>query len=89
MKKLLLFVTTLMFVSCSSVKDTTDAALDQVRSGASVGFNTERVQGGYQVSGNASTNVFGVEPYGSFTAGIKYAPRRTVETTTLETVSAK
>ncbi len=78
-----------MFVSCSSVKDTTDAALDQVRSGASVGFNTERVQGGYQVSGRASTNVFGVEPYGSFTTGIRYAPRRTVETTTLETVSAK
>jgi hypothetical protein len=79
MKTLLLIVTSLMFVSCSSVKDTTNAALDQARSGASVGFNTERVSGGYQVSGRASTNIFGVEPYGSFTAGIKYAPRQAVE----------
>lgn len=79
MKTLLLIVTSLMFVSCSSVKDTTNAALDQARSGASVGFNTERVPGGYQVSGNASTNVFGVEPYGSFKAGIRYAPRQAVE----------
>lgn len=78
-----------MFVSCSSVKDTTNAALDQARSGASVGFSTERVKGGYQVSGSASTNVFGVEPYGSFSAGIKYAPRRAVDTTPVETESTK
>lgn len=89
MKTLLLIVTSLMFVSCSSVKDTTNAALDQARSGASVGFNTERVDGGYQVSGRASTNVFGVEPYGSFTAGIRYAPRRPVEAPVVETVSTK
>ena len=89
MKTLLLIVTSLMFVSCSSVKDTTNAALDQARSGASVGFNTERVPGGYQVSGNASTNVFGIEPYGSFTAGIRYAPEKTLETPSVETQSAK
>ena len=89
MKKLLLFVTALMFVSCSSVKDTTNSALDQARSGASVGFSTERVKGGYQVSGSASTNVFGVEPYGSFSAGIRYAPKQPVEDSTIEKQSAK
>ncbi len=65
--------------SCTSVKEQTNAALDQVKTGASVGFTTERVEKGYQVSGHASTNVFGVEPYGSFTAGVRYAPRRPVE----------
>lgn len=65
--------------SCTSVKEQTNAALDQAKTGASVGFVTEKVEKGYQVSGHASTNVFGVEPYGSFTAGVRYAPRRPVE----------
>ena len=65
--------------SCTSVKQTSNAALNQARTGASGGFTTEKVEKGYQVSGHASTNVFGVEPYGSFTAGIKYAPRKPVE----------
>ena len=89
MKKLLLFVTTLMFVSCSSVKDTANAVLEKARSGASVGFNTERVENGYQVSGRASTNVFGIEPYGSFSTGIRYTPRRTVQSQSAETISTK
>jgi uncharacterized lipoprotein YajG len=62
--------------SCTSIKSTSDAALAQAKTGASVGFTTEKVEKGYQVSGHASTNVFGIEPYGSFTAGIKYAPKR-------------
>ena len=66
-------------VSCSSVKSTTSTTLDHVKTGASVGFVTEKVDNGYQASGHASTNVFGVEPYGSFTAGIRYAPRKPVE----------
>lgn len=64
--------------SCSSVKSTSEAALDQAKTGASIGFATERVEQGYQVSGHASTNVFGIAPYSSFTAGIKYAPKRPV-----------
>ena len=79
MKTLLLTAMLVGLVSCSSVKNTTDTALNQARTGASVGFVTEKVEKGYQVSGHASTNVFGVEPYGSFTAGIRYAPRRPVE----------
>ena len=78
MKTLLLATMLMGLVSCTSVKSTTDAALDQARTGASVGFSTEKVEKGYQVSGHASTNVFGVEPYGSFTAGIRYAPRRPI-----------
>ena len=79
MKTLLLTAMLAGLVSCSSVKNTTDTALNQARTGASVGFSTEKVEKGYQVSGHASTNVFGVEPYSSFTAGIKYSPRRPVE----------
>ena len=79
MKTTLLIAMLAGLISCTSVKNTTDAALDQARTGASVGFATEKVDKGYQVSGHASTNVFGVEPYGSFTAGIRYAPRRPVE----------
>lgn len=73
----LLIATTL--ISCTSIKSTSDAALAQAKTGASVGFSTEKVEKGYQVSGHASTNVFGVEPYGSFTAGIRYAPKRPAE----------
>ena len=65
--------------SCTSVKEQTTVALDQAKTGASIGFTTEKVEGGYQASGHASTNVFGIEPYGSFTAGIRYAPRKPVE----------
>lgn len=75
MKKLIAITAVMMLASCSSVKSTTDAALDQARTGASVGFSTQKVEKGYQVSGHASTNVFGIEPYGSFTAGVRYAPK--------------
>lgn len=64
--------------SCSTVKEQTNVALNQAKTGASIGFNTEKVEKGYQVSGHASTNIFGVEPYGSFTTGIRYAPRTPV-----------
>jgi len=74
--KYVLALAMMALVSCSSVKSTTNTALDQVKTGANVGFTTEKVEKGYQVSGHASTNVFGVEPYGSFTAGIRYAPRK-------------
>jgi len=78
------YITTLLLVatlaictpSCSTVKSTSDAALAQAKTGASVGFSTEKVEQGYQVSGHASTNVFGIEPYSSFVAGIRYAPKR-------------
>jgi len=66
--------------SCSTVKEQSNIALNQAKTGASIGFATEKVEKGYQVSGHASTNVFGIEPYGSFKAGIRYAPRQPVET---------
>jgi hypothetical protein len=72
-------IAAIALASCTSVKEQTNAALDQAKTGASIGFVTEKVEKGYQVSGHASTNVFGVEPYGSFTAGVRYAPRRPVE----------
>jgi len=72
-------IAAIALASCTSVKEQTNAALDQVKTGASIGFVTEKVENGYQVSGHASTNVFGVEPYSSFTAGVRYAPRRPVE----------
>jgi hypothetical protein len=75
MKTLIAITAVMMLASCSSVKSTTDAALDQARTGASLGFSTQKVEKGYQVSGHASTNVFGIEPYGSFTAGVRYAPK--------------
>lgn len=76
MKNLIAIVAVGLLASCSSVKQTSNAALDQARTGASLGFSTEKVDKGYQVSGHASTNVFGIEPYGSFTAGIRYAPKQ-------------
>jgi hypothetical protein len=72
-------IAAIALASCTSVKEQTNAALDQAKTGASIGFVTEKVEKGYQVSGHASTNVFGVEPYGSFTTGVRYAPRRPVE----------
>lgn len=77
-KTLLLAAALALCTSCSSIKSTSEAALDQAKTGASVGFATERVDKGYQVSAHASTNVFGIAPYSSFTAGIKYAPKRPV-----------
>lgn len=69
----------LALASCTTIKQTSQDALDKLRTGAAVGFTTEKVDQGYQVSGHASTNVFGIEPYGSFEAGIKYAPQETIE----------
>lgn len=84
MKTLLVsIIATIALVSCSTIKDQTNAAINQAKTGASIGFATEKVEKGYQVSGHASTNVFGIEPYGSFEAGIRYAPRKPVEQETV------
>lgn len=69
----------LVLASCTTIKQTSQNALDKLRTGADVGFATEKVDQGYQISGHASTNVFGIEPYGSFEAGIKYAPQEAIE----------
>jgi hypothetical protein len=79
MKKALILLASLTLISCSSVQNGTDSALGQVKGNASVGFGTTKVEGGYEVNGHASTNIFGVEPYGSFKTGIRYAPRKPVE----------
>lgn len=79
MKKTLILLASLTLISCSSVQNGSGSAIDQVKGNASVGFGTTKVEGGYEVNGHASTNVFGVEPYGSFKAGVRYAPRRPVE----------
>jgi hypothetical protein len=73
-------IVAMALASCSTVKEQGNVALNQAKTGASIGFVTEKVEKGYQVSGHASTNVFGIEPYGSFKAGIRYAPRQPVET---------
>ena len=78
MKKVLLLLASATLISCSSVQTGSDRALEQVKGNASVGFGTTKVEGGYEVNGHASTNVFGVEPYGQFRAGIRYAPKRPV-----------
>jgi hypothetical protein len=69
-------IAAMALASCSTVKEQGNVALNQAKTGASIGFVTEKVDKGYQVSGHASTNVFGIEPYGSFTTGIRYAPKR-------------
>ena len=90
MKKALILLASLTLISCSSVQNGTDAALEQAKGNVSVGFGTTKVEGGYEVNGHASTNVFGVEPYGSFKAGVRYAPRRPVEQrVVVETQSTK
>lgn len=76
MKTITLFaiIASLSITSCSTVKDTSNSALEQARTNISVGIGTQKVEGGYEVSGHASTRVFGLEPYGSFTAGVRYVP---------------
>jgi hypothetical protein len=69
-------IAAMALASCSTVKEQGNVALNQAKTGASIGFVTEKVDKGYQVSGHASTNVFGIEPYGSFATGIRYAPKR-------------
>jgi hypothetical protein len=78
-KTLTTLLLALALASCTTIKQTSQNALDKLRTGADVGFATEKIDQGYQISGHASTNVFGIEPYGSFKAGIKYAPQDTVE----------
>ena len=69
MKIAILLITLAMVTSCSTVKDT---VAQQAKGNLSVGFDTQKVGNGYEVNGHASTNVFGVEPYASFRAGIRY-----------------
>jgi hypothetical protein len=78
-KTLTTLLLAMALASCTSLKQTSEDALDQLRTGAAVGFTTERVEQGYQVNGHASTNIFGIEPYGSFEAGIKYSPHDAIE----------
>lgn len=75
MKTLIATIALIGFTSCSSVKNTSNAVLDQAKTGASIGFSTQKVDKGYEVNANVGTNIFGIEPYTSFKAGIRYAPR--------------
>ena len=79
MKKFTLFLAfialTTFGVGCSSVQDASNSALDQAKGNVSLGFSTKKVDKGYEVAGHAGTNVFGIEPYGSFVAGIRYNPK--------------
>lgn len=65
----ILLFTMVMVTSCSTVKDN---VAQQAKGNLSVGFDTQKVDNGYEVNGHASTNVFGVEPYASFRAGVRY-----------------
>ena len=69
----------LSLASCTAVQQGTDSALDQAKGNVSVGFSTTKVEKGYEVNGHAATNVFGVEPYGSFKVGVRYNPKTPVE----------
>lgn len=76
MKKILLILLVSLAASCTVVKNTSDGAAQQAKGNLSVGFATEKVDKGYEVNGFASTNIFGVEPYASFKAGLKYNPKK-------------
>lgn len=71
-----LIVSISLLSSCTSVKTASQGAAEQVKGNLSVGFSTEKVENGYEVGGHASTNVFGIEPYASFKAGVKYNPKK-------------
>jgi len=61
--------------SCTTTKQTTNEAVEQAKSNIDIGYHMGRVDGGYEVGGHASTNIFGLEPYGSFTTGMRYNPK--------------
>jgi hypothetical protein len=63
-------------VSCSTAQQAAQTVEQQAKSNLSVGLNTGKspVGNGYEVNGHASTNIFGVHPYVSFTAGLAYVP---------------
>lgn len=71
-----LIVSISLLCSCTSVKTASTDAAEQVKGNLSVGFSTEKVENGYEIGGHASTNIFGLEPYASFKAGLKYNPKK-------------
>jgi hypothetical protein len=72
MKNYILLLIALTVTSCSTVRD---SVAQQVKGNLSVGFDTDKVDNGYEVNGHASTNIFGIEPYTSFRIGVKYNKR--------------
>jgi hypothetical protein len=76
MKKILLILLISLTASCTVVKNASNGATQQAKGNLSVGFSTEKVEQGYEVNGFASTNIFGIEPYASFKAGLKYNPKK-------------
>jgi len=64
----------LSFSSCTSTKPIVDDAASQAKGNVSAGFSVGKVEDGVEVSGHASTKVFGVQPYGSFAVGVRYVP---------------
>lgn len=81
MKTFVLAIISFTLISCSSTNTQSEAvALQQAKSNLSVGLTTGRspIGTGYEVSGHASTNVFGIRPYGSFIFGVSYVSKNAV-----------
>ena len=78
-------------MSCTNVKQTADSAASQAKSNLSVGLSTGKspIGSGYEVNGHASTNIFGVRPYASFTAGISYVPKEDKELPSVDVEPSK
>ena len=73
--KAVLLILPLAITSC-----TFSTVSEQAKSNLSVGIDTNKVDTGYELSGHAGTNIFGVEPYASFKVGLKYNPKTDLDT---------
>lgn len=69
--------TTILLISVALLSSCTigNQVSDQAKGNLSLGFSTKKVDAGYEVSGHAGTNVFGLEPYVAFKAGFRYNPK--------------
>lgn len=77
---LLLALGVCLLSSCStSTEQAAQNAIDEAKGNLSFGFNTGRVENGYELSGHAGTRIMGVKPYASFKVGVKYEPQPPVE----------
>lgn len=66
---------TILLLSLVITSCTFSTVSEQAKSNLSVGVSADKVDSGYELSGHAGTNIFGVEPYASFKVGVKYNPQ--------------
>lgn len=78
MKTTLLVLTIAALASCTSVKQTSNQALDEAKANGASGFYANRIDNGYEVGGNAETTVFRLNPYATFKVGVRVVPKEQV-----------